>query len=142
MRKKFTRTKRAKKVEEPMVITPRDYDAHPLPNDVLYRQYFYYWKSWNDELVASLAEREPNKKIAFAAEQTLNNLVKMRSYLKEEKAKELDPFIGEARALVEALGERPTMLPSQYDSYRYRAERLLARVNRGFDNRKVKEMLL
>jgi hypothetical protein len=124
------------------VITPRDYDAHPIPNDVLYKQYFYYWKSWNDELVAALSERETSKKIVFSAEQTLSHLVKMRSYLKEEKGKDLDLLIEEARSLSGAIIASPVMLPSQYDAFRYRAERLLARVNRGFDSRKVKEMLL
>src|SRR5512135_1882612 len=84
-RKKFTRKKARPETEEPMVITPRDYSAHPFPPDVLYKQYFAYWKSWNDELLTSLQDQASHKKIVVCVTQSLMNLSKMKSYLADEQ---------------------------------------------------------
>ncbi len=141
LRRKFTRRKRRKTAQEEMVVAPRDYSEHPFPNDVLYQQYFTYWKAWNQEWVASLTDRDAPKKIAGCGEQALVNLEKMRTYLADEKQKELDPFIEKTRLLLEENKAHPTFLPSQYGGYRYRAERILSTVNRRFDMRHVKEAI-
>jgi len=62
--RKFVRRKKSKEPQEEMVIVPRDYSAQPFSSDVMYKQYFVYWKSWNQELVEALKENAPYKKIA------------------------------------------------------------------------------
>ncbi len=138
LRRKFTRRKRRKTAQEEMVVVPRDYSEHPFPNDVLYVQYFTYWKAWNQEWVARLSERGAHKKIVSCGEQTLVNLEKMRTYLTDEKQKELDTSIEKTRALLEEIEAHTSLLPSQYSGYRYRADRILSTVNRRFDMRHVK----
>ncbi len=141
LRKKFTRTKKKKDAQEVMIITPRDYSAHPFPNDVLYKQYFIYWKSWNQELVASLTDKESPKKVLSCVEQALVNLKKMSTYLKDEKAQELGVYIKETEDLKIEIIEARAMAPSQMNLFRYKAERILSRVNRQFDLTKMKAFL-
>jgi hypothetical protein len=141
-RRKFTRTKkRGKAAEETIIVAPRDYSAHPFPNDVMYKQYFTYWKAWNQEWVVSLNDKDSHKKIVGCAEQSLANLEKMRTYLVEEKQKELDVFVEKTRALKDEIAAHKSLMPSQYASYQYRAERVLSAVNRQFDMRHVSESI-
>jgi hypothetical protein len=137
LQKKFTRKKKTKDNQEVMVITPRDYSAHPFPNDVLYKQYFVYWKSWNQELVTSLNDFDSHKKIVGCLEQSLLNLNKMRSYLVPEKAAALDVYVTKTQALKSAVEKTSSMVPSQANGYRYTAERILSSVNREFDAKKM-----
>lgn len=137
LQKKFTRKKKTKDSQEAMVIAPRDYSAHPFPNDVLYKQYFVYWKSWNQELVSSLSDRDSHKKIVDCLKQSLLNLDKMRSYLVEEKAVALDVYVAKTQDLKDAVEKTPSMVPSQANDYRYTAERILSSVNREFDAHKM-----
>lgn len=141
LRKKFTRMKPKTQPQEEMIITPRDYDANPLPKDVLYKQYFIYWKSWNQELVTSLNDQSSLKKIEDCIEQAVVNLNKMATYLSDEKAKELTVFAKETEALKTELDQAASMIPSQLISLRYKAERILSSINRKFDLTKMKPFL-
>ncbi|HQP92171.1 MAG TPA: hypothetical protein PLU24_05800 [Candidatus Omnitrophota bacterium] len=141
LRKKFTRKRKPKGSTETVVIVPRDYSAHPFPNEVLYKQYFAYWKSWNMELVSSLAGNENYKKIDDCAVQSLANLKKMRTYLNDGKAKELDKYINKTEILHGQIEVAKNMPPSRMNSLRYDAERILSNVNRKFDGNKAKPYL-
>ena len=141
LRRKFTRMKKKTQPQEEMIITPRDYDANPLPKDVLYKQYFVYWKSWNQELVTSLNDQAPLKKIKDCVEQAIANLKKMATYLSDEKAKELTVFTKETEALKVEIDQAASMPPSQLISLRYKAERILSSINRKFDLTKMRPYL-
>ena len=140
-RKKFTRKRKKAEADEPMVIVPRDYSAHPFPNDVLYKQYFVYWKSWNQELVSSLNDNLSYKKIIDCTEQALVNLKKMQTYLTEEKAKEIGVYVEKTEALKVKIEKAKNLPPVQMTMLRYDAERILSSVNRQFDSKKMKDYL-
>ncbi len=139
LRKKFTRKKKAVQSTEPMVIVPRDYSAHPFPSDVLYKQYFSYWKSWNQELIESIAGSATYKKILECSEQTVTNLLKMESYLKEEQATALHVYVQKAQDLKGRIEHARNLPSSQMNMLKYDAERILSNVNRKFDATKMKE---
>lgn len=141
LRRKFTRQKKGPEHEEVMIITPRNYSEHPFPNDVLYKQYFIYWKSWNQELVSSLNDMSSYKKIVDCAEQAVINLKKMASYLNEEKAKELGVYIQKTQDLEAKIIETQSMPPSRLNLLRYDAERILNTVNRKYDLTRMKAFL-
>ena len=141
LRKKFTRKRKNKESTETVVIVPRDYSAHPFPNDVLYKQYFVYWKSWNQELVSSLSEAENYKKIDECVDQSLANMKKMQAYLKEEKGKEFEVFVKKTEVLKEEIMAAKNMPPSRMNILRYSADRILSNVNRNFDLKKMKDHL-
>lgn len=141
LRKKFTRKRKQAESAEPIVIVPRDYSAHPFPNDVLYKQYFIYWKSWNQELVSSLTDMENYKKIKSCADQALTNLKKMQTYLQEDKAQEMEPYVKKTDDLRLRI-ERAKYLPlAQMRGLRYDAERLLSGINKKFDLSSMKDHL-
>ena len=138
LRKKFTRRRKTPVTSEPMVITPRDYSAHPLPNAVLYKQYFTYWKSWNQELVTSLGDYASDKKVLDCMEQALMNLKKMSTYLQEDKAKQLATYIDQSENLRNRIKNVPGVPHAEAMRFRYTAERILSGVNRQFDPTEMK----
>ncbi|MEK7849973.1 MAG: hypothetical protein AAB213_04090 [Candidatus Omnitrophota bacterium] len=141
LRKKFTRKRKSRESQDQMIIVPRDYSAHPFPSDVMYKQYFIYWKSWNQELITSLNDYSSYKKILDCVEQAIMNLKKMTTYLNEDKSKELDVYIKKTEALKTQIVASKAMPPSRMTMLRYDAERILSSVNRLFDLKKMKEHL-
>jgi hypothetical protein len=141
LQKKFTRKKKMTGPKEEMVIVPRDYEANPLPSDVRYKQYFVYWKSWNQELVTAINDQAPFKKIVSCVEQAKTNLTKMVTLLKEEKAKELEVYLNQTEVLRLQIENAKTLPSSYMGNLRYTAERILSNVNRLFDMSKMREYL-
>lgn len=141
LRKKFTRKRKKAESTEAIVIVPRDYSAHPFPNDVLYRQYFIYWKSWNQELVSSLTDMENYKKIKSCADQALVNLKKMQTYLREDKAQELELYVKKTSDLLLRIEQAKFLPPAQTRALRYDADRILSSVNKKFDFSSMKDHL-
>lgn len=141
IRKKFTRKRKDRESQDQMIIVPRDYSAHPFPSDVMYKQYFIYWKSWNQELITSLNDYSSYKKILDCVEQAIINLKKMATYLNEDKSKELEVYIKRTEDLKTQIVASKAMPPSRMTMLRYDAERILSSVNRLFDLKKMKEHL-
>mgnify|MGYP001570228857 CR=1 FL=1 len=141
LRRKFTRKRKSREPQDQMIIVPRDYSAHPFPSDVMYKQYFIYWKSWNQELITSLNDYSSYKKILDCVEQAIMNLKKMATYLNEDKSKELEAYIKKTEDLKTQVVASKTMPPSRMTMLRYDAERILSSVNRLFDLKKMKEHL-
>ncbi|OIO35654.1 MAG: hypothetical protein AUJ74_05400 [Candidatus Omnitrophica bacterium CG1_02_44_16] len=141
LRKKFTRKRKNRESQEQMIIVPRDYSAHPFPSDVMYKQYFIYWKSWNQELVTSLNDYSSYKKILDCVEQAIMNLKKMAAYLNEAKSKELEVYIKKTEGLKTQIQAAKAMPPSRMAMLRYDAERILSSVNRLYDLKKMKDSL-
>lgn len=138
LRKKFVRKRKTPVTAEPMVITPRDYSAHPLPNHILYKQYFVYWKSWNQELVTALNDRASDKKVLDCMEQALVNLKKMSTYLTDDKAKAMASYIEQSEVLRNRIRAVPGIPQAEAMRFRYTAERILSSVNRQFDPTEMK----
>ena len=141
LKKKFTRKNKSQKTEEVMIVSPRDYSANPLPNDVLYKRYFTYWKSWNQELLTSLNDRPSDIKVLDCTEQAIINLKKMATYLNEAKAKELSGYIQQTENIKDTVLEVRGLPPAQVDDLRYKSERILSAVNRKFDLTKMRPYL-
>jgi hypothetical protein len=141
LQRKFTRKRKEETSKEQVILVPRDYAAHPFPNDVMYKQYFTYWKSWNQELITSLNDDSGHKKIMECVEQAGVNLKKMASYLNEEKARELEVYLKQTEQLRAEIEGDVSLLPSRLTAFRYRAERILSSVNRNFDLHKMKNFL-
>ncbi len=140
-RKKFVRKKKRIDFQEEMVIVPRDYSAHPFPSDVMYKQYFVYWKAWNQELVTALKDGEPYKKVLATVDQAIINLKKMATYLNSEKAGELGVYVKKTQVLKDEIVMARNMPDSRMKLLRYKADRILSAVNRDFDLRHMKGFL-
>ena len=137
--KKFRRKPKEEKKEEP-IIQPENYPDVALNKDELYRDYFLFWESWADELVSFLNEKANVRKQKECIQQAVDNLVKMRSLLNEEKAKSLDKFAAELAAVKNVLFQ--SYLNSADFSYlKNKLERIKAKVHQGFVFSKIKKDL-
>ncbi|MFA6357648.1 MAG: hypothetical protein WCY09_03145 [Candidatus Omnitrophota bacterium] len=91
----FTRkfTRKSKKASQPieMVLTPEEYKGPNMSKEELYRQYFLYWKSWQDELISAFTYKASLKKKVDCIQEALKNLVSMKSMLVPDAQKNFDP---------------------------------------------------
>jgi hypothetical protein len=141
LRKKFIRKRKTTTTKEDMIVSPRDYSAHPFPNAVMYKQYFTYWKSWNQELVTALNDKASNKKVLECIEQAGVNLKKMATYLQDKEAAALSAYIDKTDVLEARIRSMPGLPPAEGNRFRYTAERILSGINREFDPTSMKSHL-
>lgn len=141
IKRKFTRKRKQVENKENVVIVPRDYNEHPFPPDVLYKQHFAYWKSWNQDLIESLTDRYSYKRIISSANQSIANLKKMSSYLMDEKAKGLDVYIEKFEKIEKEMKEFREIPEARMRVFRYKIGRIYSCVNRDYDITRVKNFL-
>lgn len=137
--RKFTRPPKEVKKEEP-IIQPEIYPDKSAAKDMLYKDYFLFWQTWADELLAHLNEKANLKKQKECAYEALDNLFKMRSLLNEEKAKEFEPLVDEFKT-VRDIVFAGRLVSSDFDYLRLKVERIKAKVRRKFIFSKVQKAL-
>lgn len=142
IRRKFTRKRKTIENKEEVVIVPRDYDEHPFPPDALYKQYFAYWKAWNQELIGSLSDPEESyKRIMSSSQQSIVNLKKMCSYLTDEKAKGLNDYVAKLEKIQAEIQKAHNLSADRRRILRYKVSRIYSCVNRDYDYTKTKNFL-
>jgi len=103
----FTRkfTRKSKKTDQAveMVLVPEEYKGPNMTREELYRQYFLFWKSWQDELENALTQKSSLKKKIDCAQEALKNLANMKNMLVEEMQKNLDLYIGKSADLLASI---------------------------------------
>jgi hypothetical protein len=132
--RKFTRKTKKDREPEEMVLAPEEYKCK-MSKEELYRQYFLFWKSWQDELINALQQNVSLKKKIDCADEALENLNYLRPFLNEAKQKKLDIYIGQ-------LNDLRNMIASDLygaNSVRFyqRADRLKMNILRDFSFGKV-----
>lgn len=145
--RKFTRKPKKQSLpREEMVLAPEEYKPTKTKEE-LYRGYFLYWKSWQDELIEALAgsfgtigNTYNNKKQLGCIEQALKNILQMRAMLNPKKQKELDVYIAQLNSLRDDVLRDTSgfSLPTN----RSTAERLKMRILHDFSYPKVKDSLV
>jgi len=94
--RKFTRKPKNENLpQEEMVIAPEVYQNPQMTKEDLYRQYFLYWKSWQDELIESLSGSTNHKRQIGCINEAIKNLYELRPLLNEAKQKGLDVYINQ-----------------------------------------------
>jgi len=137
--RKFTRkTKEQEKLNEP-VLVPQEYPSLFKSSAEAYRQYSFYWKSWQDELLNSIDGHSSSKKKASCIDEGIKNLIFMKSYLQEQKQKGLDGYIKQLLDL------KDVVLRDRYSSNgtleRMKAESIRRNILRDYSFDKVKGFL-
>jgi hypothetical protein len=137
--RKFTRKQKKDQIKkEELVLVPQEYKAPDLSKDELYRQYFLFWKSWQDELIESLSGSRVNqKKQVSCILEALKNLTQMEPLLKEDKQKRLKAYTHQLRELSSAIGD--DIYGNNMVSNRQAAERILRNIAREFSYDKIKD---
>jgi len=97
--RKFTRKPKRTAPKEEFVLAPQEYKAPQMSKEEQYRQYFLFWKSWQDELINSLAIGTNHKKQIGCINEAIKNLGQIRALLNEAKQKELDTYINQMEDL-------------------------------------------
>jgi len=97
--RKFTRKSKKSDQAVEMVLAPEEYKGPNMTKEELYRQYYVFWQSWQEELNNALIQKSSLKKKVDCAEQALKNLVNMRGLLVESARKNMDGDIAKSRDL-------------------------------------------
>jgi hypothetical protein len=138
--RKFTRkSKKDNAPQEELVLAPQEYQGPNLTQEELYRQYFLYWKSWQDELITSLSDGGTHKKQIDCAEEALKNLQDMRALLKPQMQEKLDKYIIQLNEL------KDSIIKDVYGARIYGssldAQRIKRNILRDFSYNKIKDNL-
>ena len=134
--RKFTRKPKKENIpKEEMVLEPQEY-KQTMSKEQLYRQYFLFWQSWQDELIESLARSSNHKKQVSCVDQAMKNLVYLRNMLGGEKQKQLDVFVSQLKDLQDAV-KSDTYGTNNFIN-RSTADRLKMRIRRDFSYDKIK----
>lgn len=138
--RKFTRKPKGEPQKEEPVIQPEAYPDVAADRDELYKDYSTFWEGWADQLMEFLNEKANFKKQRECAYEALDNLIKMRKLLNEEKAKSLEPLIDEFTA-VKTIVFTGRLSSSDYTYLKNKVERIKSRVHRHFAHSKISKDL-
>lgn len=139
--RKFTRKpKKEASPQEEMVLSPEEYKGAQMSKEELYRQYFLFWKSWQDELINSLAGKASQKKQIACLEEAIKNLVNLKSLLDQSLQNKLDTSIVQMQELANEV--RKDLYGNNAAIHEQKAERIKRSILRDFSYNKIKERLL
>jgi len=134
--RKFTRKKKKDSLpREEMVLEPQEYKP-TMSKEQLYRQYFLFWQSWQDELTEALARSTNHKKQVSCVDQAMKNLLFLRDMLGGEKQKQLDVLVAQLKDLQD--GVKADTYGTNAFINRGTSDRLKMRIKREFSYDKVK----
>jgi hypothetical protein len=137
--RKFTR--KSKKPDQPveMVLVPEEYKGPNMSKEELYRQYFLFWKAWQDELISALKYNASLKKKIDCAKEALKNLVNMQKLLVEAAQKNFSPYIARSNDLISDM--QKDVYGTSNDRNIQTAEHLKSDIQRGFIYPKIRNYL-
>lgn len=128
--KKFTRKPKNETPATELVLTPEEFKGPGMSNEELYRQFYTFWKSWQDELIESLLQKRSNKKVVDCAQEAIKNMVSMKSLLIPEKQALMEKYIEKMANLLQNL--KTDIYSANYSTYRERADYLRMNIVRNF----------
>lgn len=138
--RKFTRKpKRENLPKEELVLEPQEYKGSELTKEELYRQYFLFWKSWQEELIISLSEGNNYKKRVDCVNEAVKNLNELKVLLDEDKGKKIEVYINQITVLGDGIEKDIYGMNVMKD--RLSAERLQRLILKQFTYYKVKGCL-
>ena len=137
--KKFTRKPKVEKPPEEMVLTPQEYPSLYQNKEEAYRQYFLFWKSWQDQLISALLSVSSHKKQLSCIDEAIKNLEELKTMLNEEKQEELEPYLAKMDNLRENISR--DIYFASVNSNRYEAEKIKRNILRDFSYSHVKDYL-
>lgn len=137
--RKFTRKSKKAKTKEVPVLQPEEYSLSDIPIEERYRQYFLFWKTWQDELITALGSSASYKKRKDCLREAIKNLEQIKSFLFEEKQKELDVYLKKLHNLEGQISR--DIYGAKLAIHKSRAEILKRNILRDFSYSKVKNHL-
>ena len=137
--RKFTRKSKKPDAAVEMVLTPQEYKGPNMTSEEIYRQYYLYWSSWQDELINALTQKLSLKKKVDCAQEALKNLVNMKLMLVRDAQRNLDLEIAKFNDLLASL---KTDIYGVNDSWSLQAaQRINSNIHKSFIYPKIKNYL-
>ena len=137
--RKFTRKSNKSNATVEMVLTPEEYKGPNMTKEEIYRQYYLYWNSWQEELINALTQKVSLKKKIDCAQEALKNLVNMRMMLVADEQKNFDLEIAKLNDLLVYI---KSDVYGTNDSRNLQvAERIKSSIHKGFIYPKVRNYL-
>jgi len=137
--RKFTRKSKKSDQAVEMVLAPEEYKGPNMSKEELYRQYFLYWKSWQDELINALTQKSSQKKKIDCAQEALKNLINMKMQLLADSQNNFDPTIARLNDLLASL--KSDTYGTNDNSNLRTAEQMKANIQRDFVYPKIRNYL-
>jgi len=137
--RKFTRKSKKSDAVVEMVLTPEEYKGPNMTKEEIYRQYYLYWNSWQDELINALTQKASLKKKIDCTQEALKNLVNMKMMLVADAQKNFDLEIAKLNDLLAYI---KSDLYGVNDSRNLRAaEQIKSDIHKGFIYPKIRNYL-
>lgn len=95
LREKFSKKKQDVSEKTQPIIPLQEEETYP--NEVSYKLHYAYWDAWMTDLINYLGANK--KRDTANCRRAVENLEKMSTFLKEEKADQLKPYFEELTAL-------------------------------------------
>ncbi len=137
--RKFTR--KSKKSGQPieMVLAPQEYTGPQMSKEELYRQYYLYWKAWQDELINAFTYKASSKKQVDCANEAIKNLTNMGGLLDEDKQRKIGMYVDKLKSL--SLAAQQDVYGTANDRNARNAELLKKNIMRDFVYPKIKNYM-
>ncbi len=127
-----------KKADE-VIFAPEEYKSESVANQDLYRQYFLYWQSWQDELIDSLEKSGNRKKQVDSLNEAVKNLEDIKLLINPESAARLDFCINRLQLLRAAIVK--DIYANNVAENRRQAEWIKRDISRDFSYNKIKDSI-
>ena len=138
--RKFTRKSKKDKAPEEMVLAPEEWTGPKMSKEEIYRRYYNFWQSWQEELVNVLTQKASLKKRVDCAQQSIKNLSGMRSMLSLTKQKQLDVYLNLMNNLLASI--QADTYGTANNSNRQKAERVKRNIMQYFSYPDIKGDLI
>jgi len=137
--RKFTRKPKKSTIEEVPVLFPEEYSAADISREERYREYFVFWKAWQDELITALDSPASHKKRKDCIKEAVKNLEEIRPFLFGQRQKQLDDYLEKLRHLENEIGK--DIYDNKLTIHKNRAQTLKRNILRDFSYPKVRDFL-
>ncbi len=138
--RKFTRKPKKDKAPEEMVLQPEEWKGPKMTKEEMYRQYYTFWLSWQDELINALTQNASLKKKKDCTQQAIKNLSGMKGMLNETEQKQLNVYI---KQMIDLQGSISSdIYGSSNNSNRQLAERVRRNVLQRYSYGDIKDDLI
>jgi hypothetical protein len=137
--RKFTRKSKKSNQAVEMVLVPEEYKGPNMTKEEIYRQYYLFWGSWQDELINALVQKLSLKKKIDCAQEALKNLVNMKMMLVAGAQKNFDPEIVRLNGLLASI--KSDVYGANDNANLRLAERIKYNVHKNFVYPKIKNYL-
>lgn len=138
--RKFTRKSKKSKTQQEIVMRPQEYSFSDISTEERYRQYFLFWKSWQEELITALSPSGSHKKQISCLKEAIRNLEQVWVLLSEQKQEELDVYLDKLRHLEAEIDKDIYGFKSA--THKTKAEVLKRNILRDFSYPKISEDIL